>query len=220
MKRLRTANEEKEEIGIFMGITKTVKLNVNELDSVGDVKALLYDKEGMPKLVDYGICKNSTLHAVVEDTAPVITLFVRRSYPEDIIIVYSKSYDTIQDVKFWIAAKQGTNIGEFSLIHDGKFLDEDKPLSFLKIGDGSVLRMVLNRNDKFLIFVITRTHGIIQIEVKATICVRDVKIVIESKVGYSVHNMDLFMGEPKLDDQKELYQYEIKEECFLKLLKA
>lgn len=66
----------------------------------------------------------------VKDTASLITLHVWRSYPEDIIIDYSKIHDTIQDVKFWIAAKQGTNIGEFSLIYGGKLMEEDKPLLF------------------------------------------------------------------------------------------
>uniref|UniRef100_M1DTZ3 Uncharacterized protein n=1 Tax=Solanum tuberosum TaxID=4113 RepID=M1DTZ3_SOLTU len=48
MKRLRTADEEKEEISIYMRIAKTIKLNVNESNSVGDFKAFLHDKEDLP----------------------------------------------------------------------------------------------------------------------------------------------------------------------------
>ena len=82
----------------------------------------------------------------------------------------------------------------FSSIHDGKFLEDGKTISFLNIHDSTVLHIVLNHNDNFIIFLIMQTHGILQIEVKATLFVRDVKTVIEGKVGYSVRNMDLFMG--------------------------
>lgn len=79
------------QISIYIRITKIVKVNVNESDSVGDVTNLLHYEEGISvfhqhlfsqdnmlmdrqKLVDYGICKSPTIHVVVEDTVTVITL--------------------------------------------------------------------------------------------------------------------------------------------------
>ena len=41
-----------------------------------------------------------------------------------------------------------------NLVHDGKFLEDHRTLSFLNVGYGAVLNMVLNHRDKFLIFVI------------------------------------------------------------------
>uniref|UniRef100_A0A1S3Y9Z9 Polyubiquitin-like n=1 Tax=Nicotiana tabacum TaxID=4097 RepID=A0A1S3Y9Z9_TOBAC len=237
MKRLRTAveeDDENEEITIYLRVTKTVALKVKESDSIGNVKALLHDKEGVPerlqqlfsednrlmeeqKLVDYGIRKNSTVYAYVEDSVPVM-LYVKRPYAKGTIKVNSMIYETIQDVKARIAAKEGINSDEFSLFHDGKFIEDDKTLAFHNIDDGSTLHIVLNPKDKFLIPVVMPTYEIIQIEVKVTLFVRDVKTVIESKVSQSMDDMDLFLGKKKLEDLKELYQYDIKEDSLLQVV--
>ncbi|KAF3655793.1 putative glucan endo-1,3-beta-glucosidase 13-like [Capsicum annuum] len=163
-----------------------------ESDSIGHVKALLHDKEGIlvclqqllsgdnklvdgRKLVDYGICENSTLHANVEDSIPKIKLYVKRSYAEGIIAVISKMYITIQDIKSRILAKEGTSSGKFSLFHDGKFLEDGNTLAYLNIDDGSTLHLVFNPEDRFL-------------------------ITIESKVGWSIGEMPLFMGKQYLEN--------------------
>ncbi|PHT49547.1 hypothetical protein CQW23_09294 [Capsicum baccatum] len=196
LKRVRPVVEEKEkEIPIYLRVTKTIKLNVKESDSIGHVKALLHDKEGIPvclqqllsgddkladgrKLVDYGICENSTLHAYVEDSVPVITLYVKRSYAEGIVTVISKICSTIHDMKYRILVKEGTDSGKFSLFHDGKLLEDGKTLAFLNIDDGSTLHMVRNPGDR---------------------------------AGYAIGDKPLFMGKHKLEDEKQLYYYDIKE---------
>lgn len=234
MKRARIAVEEEkeEEISIYLRVTKIVKLNVKESDSIGNVKALLHDKEGIPvchqqlfsednrlmdeqKLVDYDICKNSTLHAYVKDSVPVIKLCVKRSFAQGTITVHSKIYNTIQDVKSGIMAKEGMNSDKFALFHDGKVLEDHKTLAFLNIDDGSTLHMVLNPRDKFLITVVMPNYQIERIEVMATLSVSDVKTVIASKVGRSIDDMPLFMGKQKLEDEEALYHYDIKEGSLL-----
>ncbi|OIT40074.1 polyubiquitin 4 [Nicotiana attenuata] len=238
MKRMKTAveedDDENEEITIYLRVTKTVALKVKESDSIGNVKALLRDKEDVPehlqhlfsednrlmdeqKLVDYGIRKNSTVYAYVEDSVPVM-LYVKRAYAKGTITVNSMIYETIQDVKSRIGAKEGINSDEFSLIHDGKFIEDNRTLAFHNIDDGSTLHIVLNPKDKFLIPVVMPSYEIIQIEVKVTLFVRDVKTVIESRVGQSMNDMDLFLGKQKLKDQKELYQYDIKEDSLLQVV--
>ncbi|PHT96931.1 Polyubiquitin [Capsicum chinense] len=132
LKRVRPVVEEKEkEIPIYLRVTKTIKLNVKESDSIGHVKALLHDKEGIPvclqqllsgddkladgrKLVDYGICENSTLHAYVEDSVPVITLYVKRSYAEDYQVEEIEVMATlsVRHVKTVIESKAGHSIGD------------------------------------------------------------------------------------------------------------
>ncbi|KAK4352648.1 hypothetical protein RND71_028166 [Anisodus tanguticus] len=239
MKHMKTAVEqekEDEEISIYLRITKAVKLNVKKSDNIRNVKELLHDKEGIRvclqqlfsednrlmdgwKLVDYGICNNSTLHAYVEDLVPdPVILCVKRSYAEGTFTVTSWIYDTIQDVKSRIGAKEGTNTDEFSLIHEGRFLEDDKILAFLNIDDGSTVHMVLIPRDKFLISIVMPTYEIVQIEVKATLFVRDVKPVIQIKVGQSMDDMDLFCGKQKLEDQKEIYLYDIKEDSLLQVV--
>ncbi|KAM3393829.1 hypothetical protein P3S68_002830 [Capsicum galapagoense] len=201
LKRVRPVVEEKEkEIPIYLRVTKTIKLNVKESDSIGHVKALLHDKEGIPvclqqllsgddkladgrKLVDYGICENSTLHAYVEDSVPVITL---------------------------ILVKEGTDSGKFSLFHDGKLLEDGKTLAFLNIHDGSTLHMVCNPGDRYLIKVVMPDYQVEEIEVMATLSVRHVKTAIESKVGHSIGDKPLFVTKQKLEVEKQLYYYDIK----------
>ncbi|KAK4360614.1 hypothetical protein RND71_019566 [Anisodus tanguticus] len=221
------------QITVYLKVTKTVALKVKESDSIGNVKALLHDKEGIPechqqlfskgvrlmdeqKLVDYGILKNSTLHAYVDNSVPRIFL-VKRPYAVGAITVYSRIYDTIQDVKYRIGAKEGLKSNDFSLIHGGKFLEDDKILAFYKIDGGSMLHMVFNPREKLLISVVMPTEEIVQIEVKAALTVLDVKIVIESRVCCSIDAMDLYLGKQKLEDLKVLHQYDIKEDSILQL---
>ncbi|KAF3676354.1 putative disease resistance protein RF9-like [Capsicum annuum] len=116
------------------------------------------------KLVDYGICENSTLHANVEDSIPKIKLYVKRSYAEGIVAVISKMYITIQDIKSRILAKEGTSSGKFSLFHDGKFLEDGNTLAYLNIDDGSTLHLVFNPEDRFLISVVMPDYQVEQIE--------------------------------------------------------
>ncbi|XP_059290539.1 polyubiquitin-like [Lycium ferocissimum] len=229
-------SETEEEITIYLKVTKTVTLQVKESDSIGKVKSLLHDKEGIPeclqqlflkgnqlmdeqKLVDYGITKNSTLNAYVDDSVPKIFL-VKRPYTRTAITVYSKLSDTIQDVKYRVGAKEGIKSNEFSLIHDGKFLEEDKALGFYKIDGGSTLHMVFNPRYKLLTSVVMPKPEIVQIEVNLALNVRDVKTIIESKVGHSIDDMDLFLGKQKLEDSKKLYQYDIDEDSLLQVKHA
>lgn len=226
-------DEEENEMTIYLKVIKTVALRVKESDSIGNVKSLLHDKEGIleclqqlfskgvqltdeQKLVDYGIIKNSTLHAHIDNSVPRIFL-VKRPYAKGAITVYSRISDTIQDVKYRIGTKEGIKSKEFSLIHDGRFLEDDKTLAFYKMNGGSTLHMVFNTRDKLLISVVMPTKEIVQIEVKAALTVRDIKPIIESRVGCSIDSMDLFLGKQKLEDLKTLYQYDIKEESVLKV---
>ncbi|XP_059290543.1 polyubiquitin-like isoform X1 [Lycium ferocissimum] len=230
---IKNETEEEEEITIYLKVSKTVALKVKESDSIGKVKSLLHDKEGIPerlqqlfskgiqlmdeqKLVDYGIIKNSTLHAYVDNSVPRIFL-VKRPYAGGAITVYSRICDTIQDVKFRIGAKEGIKSNDFSLIHGGKFLEDDKTLAFYKIDGGSTLHMVLKPRDKLLIYVEMPKPEIVQIEVNTALTVRDIKTVIESKVSHSMDDMDLFLGKQELEDSKKLYQYDIDEDCFLQV---
>ncbi|KAH0685170.1 hypothetical protein KY284_015723 [Solanum tuberosum] len=230
MKNMRI-NEEEKEMTIYLKINKTVALRVKESDSIGNIKSLLHDKEGIPeclqhlvskgveladelKLVDYGITKNSLLHASIDNSVSRI-FFVKRPYAIDAITVSSRISDTIQDVKYRIGASEGVESTEFSLIHDGRFLDDDRTLVFYKIDGGSTLHMVLYPRDKFLISMVMPWEKIVKIEVKAALTVRDMKRSLESRVGYPKNSMDLFLGKQKLEDSKTLYQCDINEESVI-----
>ncbi|XP_055825138.1 polyubiquitin 3-like [Solanum dulcamara] len=231
MKNMRINEEEEKEMTIYLKINKTVALRVKESDSIGNIKSLLHDKEGIPeclqqlvskgveladeqKLVDYGIIKNSLLDVSIDNSVSRIFL-VKRPYAIGEITVCSRISDTIQDVKYRIGAREGVKSTEFSLTHDGKFLDDDKTFAFYKINGGSTLHMVFYPRDKLLISVVMPWEKIVKIEVKAALTVRDIKISLERRIGCSKNSMDLFLGKQKLEDSKTLYHCGINEESVL-----
>lgn len=64
-----------------------------------------------------------------------------------------------------------SKVGHSTLFMMGSLL-KIKTLTFLNIGDGTILHMVLNRRDMFLIFAIMQTdHWILQVEGKAILFV-------------------------------------------------
>ncbi|KAM3340653.1 ubiquitin-NEDD8-like protein RUB2 [Capsicum galapagoense] len=205
---------------IYLKVIKTVALKVKESDSIGNVKVLLHDKEGIPeciqqlfikgvrlmdeqKLVDYPIIKNSTLHAYVEDSVPRI-LLMKRPYTEGTIMVYSRINDTIRDIKSRIGTKEKINTHRFSLFHENNFLEVDKTLGYYNIDGGSTIHMVFNRVEKSFISVIMPKPELVKIEISIASTVCDVKTIIESKVGHSMDDMDLYLGNERLEDSKKL----------------
>ncbi|XP_015161601.1 polyubiquitin-like [Solanum tuberosum] len=192
---------------IDVKVTKTVTIIAKESDSIGHVKSLLHDKEGISeclqqlfskgvrltndghKLMDCGISENSTLNAYIDNSVPKIFL-VKRPYANVAITIYSRTFDTIQDVKCRVGVKYRVNPKKFSLIHDGKFLEDDRTLAFYKIDAGSTLHMVSNSEDTFLISVLMPIEEMVKIEVMASLTFRDIKTIIESRVGL----LDKFYG--------------------------
>ncbi|XP_060188376.1 uncharacterized protein LOC132617402 [Lycium barbarum] len=202
---------------MYLRVTKTVKLNVKESDRIENVKALLHDKEGIRvchqqlvsednrlmderKLVDYGICENSTLHTYVEDSViPVILLYVKRSYAEGAFTVYSRIYDTVKDVKSRIAAKEGTNSEEFSLIHD-----ED---SLLQVVPGTMQIFIRKCNSESIMLDVHR-HDLI----------KDVKGMLLNKLAIPLHLQNLVFARKCLADSRDLASYNIHKESILYLV--
>ncbi|KAM3306291.1 hypothetical protein P3S67_013161 [Capsicum chacoense] len=221
-KQKRIADEagKEEEMTIYLKVIKTVALKVKESDSIGNVKALLHDKEGIPeclpklvskgvelrdeqKLVDYHIIKNSTLDAYVEDSVPKM-LLVKRPFPEGTVTVYSRINDTIRDIKSRIGAKEKINMDTFSLFHENNFLEDDKTVGFYNIDSGSTIDMVFNPIHKLFISVVMPKPEIVKIEIYFASTVCDIKKIRGSKVGYSMDDMDLYLGNQRLEDSKKL----------------
>ncbi|KAG5570282.1 hypothetical protein H5410_060048 [Solanum commersonii] len=103
-----------------------VTITVKESDSIEHVKSLIHDHGGIPeclqqlfskdvrltddeqKLMDCGIIENSTLHAYIDNSVPKVFL-VKSPHANVTITVYSRTFDTIQDVKCRIGVKEGVN---------------------------------------------------------------------------------------------------------------
>ncbi|XP_069148013.1 uncharacterized protein [Solanum lycopersicum] len=128
---------------IDVHIIKLVTIKVRESGSTGHVKFVFHDKEGTQdysqqifsndvrltfdeqKLMDSDIIQNSTLQAYI-DNSVLKVLLVKSTYAYVAITVYSRTFDTIKDVRYRIEINEGVNSKQFSLIDDGNFLEDDK----------------------------------------------------------------------------------------------
>ncbi|CAH9103178.1 unnamed protein product [Cuscuta epithymum] len=197
--------EEDEEMDVSLRIIKTVSFKVNKRMTVGGVKALLSKKERIPecmqelfyngnhlendtKMVDYSISTNSTLNAYVSDAAP-LNLTIKIPQRHDTVLVQARSENTVQNIKALIEARENIPSCSHSLVHAGKLLEEDKTLAFLEIREGSTLHVVFIPQGMFLILVKLLDGEVLDVEVNMGYTILDVKVLLESIVGYPVGDL-------------------------------
>jgi ubiquitin C len=224
------------QICLYTKIINTVALKVKRNETILNLKALLSEKAGISenlqelffvgnrlmndrRLVDYGIQQGSTVHLFVQN---VFGLRVNVKTPSDkkIIAIEVRSFDTIQNIKSIIQAKEGIQSDQYSVVHNGKVLEDDRILSSLNIPNDTTLHLVFNPKDVLSVFLKTVAGEILKLEVKVLFTIRDVKTIVESMTGVLNFDWDLFYGGKKLEDCKSLASYDIKEETILEMLPA
>lgn len=190
-----------------------VSENVQELFFVGN--QLKNDR----RLVDYAIPQGSTLHLVLQNLV-VMRIYVKIPSAQKIIAVDLRTYDTIQNIKSIIEVKEGIQPDRYTLIHNGKVLEDDRILAALNIPNESTIHLIFNTKDVIPIFVRTVTGEILKLEVKVLYTVHDVKAIIESMTGVLVNDLDLIYAGKRVEDSKTLASYDIKEEATLEMFPA
>ena len=132
---------------IYVSINKrTISLDVKLSDTVGSIKVLIEEKEGIPQdeqrlvfgnrqlktqysLSDYGIQKDETLNLV-----QTMEVFVKTLVGDlKIFGLMVAPSDTIGDVKAMIRETEGISPNEQRLIFAGKQLDNEHTISDYKI---------------------------------------------------------------------------------------
>ncbi|CAH9072417.1 unnamed protein product [Cuscuta europaea] len=194
--------EEAEEIDVSLRILKTVSLKVSKCMTVGGVKALVYEKEGIPecmqemfyngnhlkndsKMVDHGISTNSTLNAYVSNALPMnLTISILRT--NKTVLVQARSKDTVQNIEALIEARENIPSYSHTLVHAGKLLEEDKTLAFLEIRGGATLHVVFIPQGMFQISVKLLNGEVVKMQVNMSYTILDVKELLESIVGSPV----------------------------------
>jgi ubiquitin len=137
---------------------KTVSIEVEEGESIEDVKAKIAEKEGIPPeqqrlifggqqlqdsktLDDYDVGDDATLHLVLRLRGGM-QLFVKTLTGKTVSIKVEEG-ESIEDVKAKIAEKEGIPPEQQRLIFGGQQLQDSKTLDDYDVGDDATLYLVL-----------------------------------------------------------------------------
>ena len=137
---------------------KTVSIEVEEGESIEDVKAKIAEKEGIPPeqqrlifggqqlqdaktLDDYDVGDDATLHLVLRLRGGM-QLFVKTLTGKTVSIEVEEG-ESIEDVKAKIAEKEGIPPEQQRLIFGGQQLQDAKTLDDYDVGDDATLHLVL-----------------------------------------------------------------------------
>ena len=99
------------------------------------------------------------------------------------------------------------------LYYNNKELENEKSLSELNIIKNVTLNLIIKPNDGLYIFIKPYfTKKNIIIKVKETDNILNIKKEIQKKISINIENQQLFFGEKELEDNKTIFDYEIKNE--------
>ncbi|XP_061991568.1 polyubiquitin-like isoform X1 [Rosa rugosa] len=226
-RKFQSSSTQDEEISL--NIIGTV-FKLKSSATIKDIKTMLRNKYGFPenhlefflagqplmdfqRVVDCGFLECAV--DLVFKNIVGMKLFVK--LPSSTIEIEGKAEDTIQKVKAMIQAKEKIQPDQFTLVYDGKFLEEDMTLASLRMKNESTLYMVSAPKYILSISVKAPSGETFKFKVKPLFTVRDVKTIVESYTGCSVSDHNLIYSGNELEDLKTLAFYDIEDESVLEV---
>jgi ubiquitin C len=137
---------------------KTITVDVEEGDSVEQLKQKLFDKEGIPvdqqrlifggkqisderSLADYGVTAGATMHLVLRLRGGMQILV--KTLAGKTITVDAEEGDSIEQLKQKLNEKEGIPVDQQRLIFSGKQVEDQRTLADYGVTAGATMHLVL-----------------------------------------------------------------------------
>ncbi|KAJ0034979.1 hypothetical protein Pint_25098 [Pistacia integerrima] len=228
------ADSSDEEVNVYLKVMKTVALKVKKSDTIKNLKALIREKEGISeyiqgiffagnrledgqRLIDHGIQKDSTLHLILLNLKGM-KLYVEIPSKRKTIEVEAMAHYTVKTIKSLIQMEEQIQSDDFALVYDGNLLEEDMTLASLHMKNESTLHLALRKKHVLSIAVKTTSGDVVNLKVESLFTVGDVKAILGSMIGVPTSNQVMMYAGRKLEDQKTLACYGIKDQSILEML--
>ncbi|GKC70980.1 polyubiquitin containing 7 ubiquitin monomer, partial [Tanacetum coccineum] len=179
-------------------------------------------------LASYNICGESTIDLFIDHGGllklSIQTMSGKTIYLEDVFRDY-----IISKIKAMIQEKEGIHSKRQKLAYAGELLDDSLTLANYCIQKGSTFLLLLVDDDdtlitkdrELLIYIfIEATEKTIDLKVKSSATVRDVKAMIQDEEDIPAHQQTLFLPKKQLKDGLTLDQYYLPNNSTLHLVQT
>ncbi|KAL9264353.1 Polyubiquitin-like protein [Drosera capensis] len=230
---MASASPAADEFDLYLNVQSIFTMKARGSDTIKDIKIRFCNQGGVSEdlqdiffdgacledhrtLTDYGVRKNSTLDLMMNTTL-ARKLFIKvpaKKYSTTVIV---KASDTIEYLKLIIQTEVGTRSDGFSLMHNGKLLEDNKTLASLYIASDSTLYAISKPRDVLSISVRTPDNVIATLEVRVLSSVSDLTVLVGSMTGMPIEDKILVYEGQVLEMSRTLFSYGIKDESVLEL---